>query len=247
MLLRTLRSEWIKLRRSSIWWLVLLGPVLAILPGFAIADSYLNRDLGRDVNLWISTYSGFAFYYSALFVPLLAGVFATFVCRFEHQQGGWKHLLSLPVPRSAIYWGKLLTVLGLLLLLQTVFLAAVLAGGFLLGINDAVPWKEILTGLLGGWLAAIPIAALQLFASLFWKSFAAPFTLSVVLSLPAFLIGQSATYGPLYPWAQPMRTMIPSDLPYFNAGAFSFFALIVGGGLLAILGGWISFARRDVR
>lgn len=37
--------------------------------------------------------------YALLFLPLITGVLASAICRYEHQAGGWKQLVSLPVTR----------------------------------------------------------------------------------------------------------------------------------------------------
>lgn len=240
---RVLAAELMKTKRSLVWVLVLIGPLLTFLQMMGIDTS--NRVDG--MNEWETLYTFSVLLYAMLFLPLLTGVLSAFVCRFEHLNGGWKQVLALPVSRSHVYLAKLLVVAGLLGATQSVFLLLIILVGVVKGIEVPIPWDFLLRGMVGGWIAALPLAALQMWVSVIWRSFGAPLALNVVLTLPAVLIANSETFGPFYPWAQPLLAMSPQEGDaMFNVSLETLFIVMIGGFLTALIGGWWTFVRRDV-
>ncbi len=234
-MLSVLRVELMKMR-----WL-LVGVVLVVGPALTLV-------LGDPMRLeWEMYYSLAATQYAWLYYPLLAGVLSALVCRTEHVSGGWKSLLGLPVKRAHVYQAKLLIVVALLAVSQVIFLGTTFVGGSLKGVTGAFPWAVIGRSLLLGWLAVLPIAALQMWASTRWKAFGSALALNVVLTLPAIFAVQSDKVGPWYPWAQPFRAML-SGMSINDTGVdLGVLAIIVVAGFVAALvGGMTSFARSDV-
>lgn len=242
-MVRMIRSEWLKLRKSVIWLLALVGPLIAALTGLLDGS---GAGFGGDP--WLAVLVPMAALYAMLFLPMLTGVFASVVCRYEHVGGGWKQLLALPVSRSQVYVVKLLFTMLLVAIMQLLFLAAVLGVGIRLGFPGPVPWPELLRSAAGGWVACLPLAALQLAVSAAWTSFAAPLAVNVIFTLPNILIVNSADYGPYYPWAQPLLAMLPHSDAY-NFGAFHVptmtLAIVVGGSFVLFLAaGLIHFTKK---
>ena len=172
-------------------------------------------------------------------MPLLTGIFSAFVCRYEHQGGGWKQLLALPVSRAQVFLGKGFLVILFLAITQLLFFISFYSIGLIKGFSSSFPTEIVWRGILGGWLACLPLAALQLWISSAWASFAAPLALNVILTLPNILVANSAKYGPWYPWAQPFLIMIPKEgdigslyvstetLLYVILGSFIIFLFVV--------------------
>lgn len=236
-----MRSEWLKMRKSNIWLLIFVSPVLSALIG-------LGQTLDEGMP-WLMLFAVMASLHSMLFLPLLTGVFAAFVCRYEHAGGGWKQLLSLPLSRSTLYWSKFLIVVLLLAVTQLLFLAAVMIVGLLKGVQTDMPWEILLRSVFGGWFATLPLAALQLFVSVAWASFAAPLAVNVIFTIPNMLILNSEKYGPYYPWAQPALSMLLVSENSFGAFNVSFETLlfvICGSFLVFALSGWIYFRRKEI-
>jgi hypothetical protein len=235
-------SELLKLKKSPIGLLVPVSPVIAALIG-------LLSTVRDSAGAWAETLSYMAMLHALLFLPLLAGVFSAFVCRYEHAGGGWKQLLALPVSRTSVYVVKFALVLGLLAVTQLLFVAGLLAVGAAKGYAGPIPWDVILNSALGGWVACMPLAALQLAVSVAWTSFAAPLAVNVVFTLPNMLIANSETYGPYYPWAQPLLAMIPSSKESFGAflvPAETLFLVIFGSFALFFASGLGYFMRKSV-
>jgi len=245
MLYRIMKSEWLKVGRSSIWFPVLLAPFLAVMIGILTAHHGASASSGHQVS-WKAYYFNTVAVYALLLLPLLTGVLASLMCRFEHLSGGWKQVLAAPVLRTAVYASKFIYVLGLLGVAQLLMLAGVLATGLImLHIANPIPWSTLLRSVLGGWLALIPLAALQLWVSTWWKSFGAPFTLNVILTIPAVAVAHSERYGPVYPWAQPMLAMLPTDHGFLSVTPETSATIIISGVVL-IVGGWWHFSKRDM-
>ncbi|RAV19318.1 ABC transporter permease [Paenibacillus contaminans] len=240
---RILRSEWLKLRKSNIWLLIFVSPALASLVGF-VSQSEAGK--GEE---WLLLFSYMGVTHALLFLPLLTGVFAAFICRYEHGGGGWKQVLALPISRTQLFVAKLTLVVALLAVSQLLFGAGLLAIGSFKGFASPVPWAILLRGLLGGLVATLPLAALQLSVSIAWASFAAPLALNVIFTLPNMLVANSATYGPYYPWAQPMLAMLPSSEDSFGAFNVSFETLlfvICGSFALFFVSGLAYFRRKEI-
>ncbi|ANS76281.1 hypothetical protein AWM70_18220 [Paenibacillus yonginensis] len=228
--LNILAAERLKMSRSLLWLLVLASPVLAVLIGLLINEEFGN---------WPLLLGGMSMFHSMLFLPVLTGLFSSFICRYEHNQGGWKALLALPVTRNAVYWAKFLIVILLLALSQILLLAGILIVGRVRHLTGDIPWNMLLQSMLGGWIACFPLAALQMFFSLRWSSFAAPLVINVIFTVPNILIVNSATYGPYYPWAQPFLAMIPKGMQGYTFGAFS---LPFENLMITVLGSFVVFA-----
>ncbi|WP_217596102.1 ABC transporter permease [Cohnella sp. GbtcB17] len=244
-MLRMIRSEWLKTRRLAKW--LLLGAA----PGSAILTVLfgLSLDIGATADFpWKEALALGAVLYGSLLLPLLTGVYAAIVCRYEHFGGGWKQLLALPVSRTQVYMVKLAYVAGLIAFTQVLFLALLLLLGAMKGGTGSIPWATMLSAACGGWIASLPLAALQLAVSSAWTSFAAPLAVNVAFTLPNMLVANSETYAPYYPWLQPMLAMTPGNAYQFGAfglSPLSLYAVVFGSFVLFLGAGWGAFFRRS--
>lgn len=239
---RICASERLKMSKSYIWLLVILSPAIAILPG---ALSF--RD-GEEVT-WELLLSMMSVIHGLLFLPVLSGIFAALICRYEHQDGGWKLLLSLPVTRMKVYLSKYVMIIVLLGVVQLLFLMCLLGMGWIREATAPVPWSILLRSVFGGWIACLPLAALQLAVSQGWSSFGAPLALNVSFTIPNILIANSTTYGPYYPWVQPALAMTPygqNGFGAFNLPLDSLMIVVFGSLIVFLAGGLLSFWRKAV-
>lgn len=224
-------SERLKMSRSYIWLLILISPMFV----FLLA---LTTDISKPMP-WIDLFVQSTTLHGIFMLPILSGLLPAFICRYEHTGGGWKQLLSLPVARSQVYFSKFTIVLTLLALSQLLILGALLSAAFILSIGEPIPWGQLLGSLVGGWLACLPLVALQLGVSLIWSSFAAPLAINVALTIPNILIANSAQFGPFYPWAQPVLAMMPRvSQEVYQFGAFN---LPLENLMITVLGSFILF------
>lgn len=240
---RLLRAELLKAQWPLLVFLVTGGGLVAVM---------LSRDSSVPaLGEWQGAYQAAVMQYAWLFFPLLAGVFAALICREEHASGGWKQTLSLPVRRSSLYLAKYLLLAALLAATSVVFGIGFVIFGLLRGFSATIPWADITRSVFAGWVAILPLAALQLWVSSRWKSFGAALALNVCFTLPAIFAAQSSEFGPWYPWAQPLLAMLPTRSKISAGGPLSiapqtFWLVIVGGLLVALFGGLLTISRRDV-
>lgn len=238
-----LRSEWYKLSKSKIISILFVGPLVVMFVGFSD-----NFAFDTEVNEWYLSLFSINFTYGLLFLPLITGILASAICRYEHQAGGWKQLLTLPVTRGNVFIAKYLLLLLLVFLIQLLYLGAVFLVGTIKGFSDAFPLEMIWKSVIGGWVATFPLIALQLWMSMLFKNFAAPFAVNVIFTLPSIFAINSEKIGPYYPWAQPFSMM------YVGGRTDDIFFIpwdqlitVVGGSfLLFFLGGYLYFQRKTV-
>ncbi|GAA0340175.1 ABC transporter permease [Bacillus carboniphilus] len=198
-----LQVEWLKMKKTNVWLLSLLSPAIATIAG-------LNMNFPNSPEPWHDVLGIMVLVHALLFFPLLVGVYSAFVCRFEHLDGGWKQLLSLPVTRLSVIFSKWLVVMGLLTVTQIILLAGCMTIGMIKGFGSPFPWELAIQFLIGGTLACTPLVILQMWFSTIWSSFAAPFTIAVIFTLPNILVANSEDFAPYYPWVQPFFAMFPS-------------------------------------
>src|SRR5690606_34498484 len=106
-----------------------------------------------------------------------------------------------------------------------------------------IVWKSIF----GGWIAAFPLVALQLWMSIVFKSFAAPLAVNVIFTLPSILAANSERFGPYYPWAQPFQMMyIGNSNDVFFVPLDQLFIVVGGSFLLFFFGGLFYFQRKMI-
>lgn len=238
-----LQAEWFKLRKSNILWILFVGPLVGLFIG--LTGNFIETE---EVNQWYITVLIMNFTYSILFLPLITGVLASIICRYEHQAGGWKQLLALPVTRGKVFLAKYTLLMLLVLVIQLLYFGAVYAVGMIEGFTDPFPNEILWKSIVGGWVATFPLVALQLWLSIYFKSFAAPFAVNVIFTLPTILVVNSERFGPYYPWAQPFSMM------YIGGNTEDTFFVpweqlltVVGGSfILFFLGGYLYFRRKAV-
>lgn len=236
---RVFRAELMKMRWPLTLMVLLVAPVLALLGVRSVGEMGFR-----------GYYMSVIVMYGWIFYPILSGILSALVCRTEHMNGGWKQLLALPVRRRDVYLAKYLIVAGLLALSQLIVLAEIFAVSRSAGFAH-VPWGSAMLGLLGGWVAVLPLAVLQMWASTRWRTFGGPLALNVVLTFPAIFAVQSQTFSPWYPWGLPVVGMMGPFAGKAGDGwlAFSpatFLIVIVGGFALWFIGGLTHFVRGDV-
>ncbi len=244
MITNLIKAEWLKLRKSKILPILFISPLIAIIAGVKAPG---EGSMGG--NEWYVPLMYMAVIHGQLFLPLLTGILAAYVCRYEHQFGGWKQLLSLPVTRSRVFLSKYIVVMMLIAFIQLMLLAGLYGIGFIKNFTDPFPMDILWKSILGGWVACLPLVALQLWVSIAWSSFGAPLALNVIFTLPNILVANSETYGPWYPWAQPLLSMIPKvegNYGTFYVSPETLFYVIIGSFLVFFIGGLTYMQRKPV-
>lgn len=243
-MLSIMSSEWYKLRKTKILSILLVGPFVGLFIGLVAGSMFTDA----EVNEWYTSLIMMNLTYALLFLPLITGILASMICRYEHQEGGWKQLLALPVTRGKVFIAKYILVLLLVLVIQLLYLGAIYTVGMIKGYTDPFPLAIVWKCILGGWIATFPLVALQLWLSVMWKSFAAPFAVNVIFTLPSILAINSEKLGPYYPWAQPFSMMYiggeQGDIFFIPINQL--FGVVGGSFLLFFVIGFLYFQRKAV-
>ena len=239
MLLRCLKAELYKCRRSPVWLAFLALPVFPALLG---TGNYLANIEVLD-NGWYSLWGQHTLFSSVFFLPALLGVFCGWQWRLEHADHNWNSFLTAPVPVGALYAAKLILAAGGSLLAQGWIGGLYLLSGKLAGLSGSLP-PELPGWLLFGALGGVSVCAVQLFFSMVTRAFAPP----VAFGLAGGILGLMVTaqgWGYAFPYSLlclGMRANNPQmelDLSFFFLSALGYTGVFV---LLAL--GYLR--RRDV-
>ena len=161
MLRRCITAEWIKLRHSRMWMILIILPFISVLIGcfnFYMNQGVLNKE-------WYSLWSQVSLFYGEFFFPILIAIFCAYMWRLEHFNKNWNMIMTAPISATSIFFSKFIVVGVLLILVQGLFFLFYFLGGKLLGLNSELP-VELLGWILRGWISALTISTLQLALSM---------------------------------------------------------------------------------
>ncbi|MEO8362718.1 MAG: ABC transporter permease, partial [Vicinamibacteria bacterium] len=153
-LVHSLQSEWIKVRRSLVGWLILgaafFVPLIVLASRLRRPDQLpaLYRTPGFWEKLWTMNWEA----NSIMILPLTMILVTSLVVQIEYRNNTWKQLHASPQRWITIYVAKLIVVLIVLFQLLALFNLAML----LCGVLPALLFADV----------ALPLAAFPLLA--FW-------------------------------------------------------------------------------
>lgn len=178
-----LRAELMKLRRSSLWLVALVLPILAVATG---ASNYALNTEALSAG-WSSYWSQVTLFYGLLFFALAVSLLASASWRMEHQ-GTNENLLLTTSPGPFRLAAAKVAAISLPIAAMQVVLAALawLIGAVILRLPGSVP-PTPLVGPVIVVLAALPLVAVQSLLSMLLRSFAAPVALCLVGSVAGVL------------------------------------------------------------
>lgn len=170
MLIKLLKTERLKLKRSPIWLAFFIMPVIPAILGT------LNYSANIEIlkSEWYSLWTQHTLFTCYFFLPVMIGVYCTYIMRIEHNNHNWNKILTMPVNRAMIFISKLITA-SLIILISEVWICVLFViSGITVGMQAALPLKSILIWCLFGTLGGTVMASVQLVFSLYIKSFALP-------------------------------------------------------------------------
>jgi hypothetical protein len=250
-LARTLSAEVLKLRGTLAAWMCVIAPGLVV-SLYVLQLSFMDyghRPVAAPEQAWSLFAQSAMVMWALLMLPLFVTLQAALLAGLEHGPDRWKHLLALPLPRSAHYLAKTLVLAAMVALSTLSMIVLVPIGGAVLamvqpkaGIVGPPPWELLASRSLACTAAAMLIVALHTWASIRWRSFTVAVSIGMTATVAGFLIGQSARFGKFYPWTLPLQV-------HAADGRFTTWAVLAGliGGLVVTTLGAIAFARREVQ
>lgn len=196
MLIKLLKAEAIKLRRSILWLLFVLIPVIPAVLG---SVNYMyNLEILKEE--WYSLWTQHTLFTDYFFLPILIGIYCSYLMGLEYANNGLSKMLTLPVKRIYIYISKLITASYMVLLSLIWIFVLFFISGKLCGISSVFPLKDAAIWCCFGALGGIVAASLQLMLSIFTKSFGIPVAAAFLggISGLAFL---AKHMGHMYPYS----------------------------------------------
>ena len=125
MLLRCIRAENRKLRRSPIWLLFLAVPAISAVYG---TFNY-NMNLEILTHGWYDLWTQYTLFYAIFFFAPLIGVYAAYLWRLEHRGHNWNLIMTAPVRPFCLYFAKFCVVTKMAILTQLWLLLLFVIGG----------------------------------------------------------------------------------------------------------------------
>lgn len=166
-MIKLLKAEKMKLKRTPVWLVFLFMPVLPALLG---TMNYLNN-VEILQSEWYSLWTQHTLFTCYFFLPVTVGVYCAYIMRMENNNHNWNKALTMPYSRSAIFIAKLLTVAVIILMTQMWISVLFIVSGYAAGLANP-PYALVITFCSLGTLGGIVMAAMQLLISIYIKSFA---------------------------------------------------------------------------
>jgi len=231
---RTLRAELIKLRRTPLVWVALVGISLPpLLNALLVADR-----LSKGDNLGWETALGQSVLLSNLFLAIgLYGMVAVYLFASEHTDRAWEHLMVLPVGRGYVLVAKLL----ILLILTAVTAAVGFGVSLLLGLLQprlpqlpaAEAWRYARTALTTALLTS-SLMPVVIWITMAVRNYIVPIgTLIGLTVVNVFLVIFNADEVIYYPWSLPSLLAVyykgttPTPVSWVLAAAVTVIGLVL--------------------
>ena len=190
-LVASLRSEWLKQKRSFTLWLVLGGA--AFIPGLVLAIRLLRpaglpqiyAAAGFWERLWTQCWESM----SVFIMPLVIILCASLIAQIEYRNNAWKQVHATPQSLGTIFAAKLAVILILVVQLVLWFNVALYLAGILPALiftrvdapASPIPFAHFARRDLAFTIDVLPIVAFQYLLALRFRSFVAPLGIGMAL------------------------------------------------------------------
>ena len=247
-----LRSEILKSKRTSSWYLTILGsavlPVIFMLD--ACADGLNTENLKDPLNAIIN--EGFKGI-NLLILPMYIILICTLLPQIEYRNNTWKQVFTSPHTLAEIFLSKFLHVQLMIILFLILFnlsVAASATGIYFIKpsigmFNHSMDWSKLISFNVKTYLSIVAVSAIQFLIGLRFKSFIAPiaigFVLWVIGGILVFEVRSSLANG--FPFSYPTMIMFPTFISLVPTLLWN----SVGYALFFVLAGYVAFKNRKVK
>lgn len=195
MTLRIINADRKKLKRVPLWLAFIFMPIIPALLG---TMNYL-ANLEILENGWYSLWTQNTLFTCYFFLPIMLGIYCSYLISIERANHNWNKVLSMPVPVWQVFLSKLI-ISSFMVVLSEVWIGVLfIVSGKFAGIDSELPQELILwlgCGILGG----IVLVSAQLLVSLIIKNFAAPVGISLIGGISG-LVALAKGFGHVYPYS----------------------------------------------
>jgi len=188
--IKAFNAEWLKLRNSGMFWLVLFMaaciPALFTIAGLVVSQSGIAS--GNSENVWKSFVSNCFTGFGIFFYPIFLTLVVIRLTQMEHRGGGWKLIEVQPISRLSLYLGKFsIAVTVALMCVISLILFSLLGGTIIMLAKPAsdfskfsVPWQFISGFGLRLLIAGLGVLGIQYLFSVVISGFIWPFAIGLV-------------------------------------------------------------------
>lgn len=239
-MLTFIEMEFLKLKRSNIFLLSIMGailpPLLMFIATFAFDETQTFEMLFSSVNM----------YMSALFAILLFAIMISYLFGREYNEHTLKTMLTIPVSRGKFLLSKYVMFLAWILILTVVTSASTLVFGFVAGLDGfsvkivADSFAQLLFANVLLFLTFSPFV----FVSLLITNMVPAMVGGAGLTLVNMLIyGQ--TWAPYVPWVCPYL-IASSEIAEYSASITVSYGIILATFAIGLIVSYIYFTKTDV-
>lgn len=218
MLFKMLKAERMKLKRSPIWIMFILVPIIPAVLGTL---NYMNN-IEILKSEWFSLWTQHTLFTDYFFLPIMLGVYCSYIMHEEKNNHNWNRVLTMPVKRTTVFLSKLITA-GSMVLLSLIWICAIfIISGKIVGMTTPVPWSNIALWCAFGALGGMVMVSVQLLLSLFIHNFALPIGISLLGGISGLMF-LAKDLGHIYPYslmAYGMNSNAPQELAKSGYGQF---------------------------
>ena len=196
MLFRAIRAENRKLRRSILWMVFFVIPMISAVFG---TFNYMQNQ-GVLTQEWYSLWTQHTLFYDTFFFAPMIAVYAAYLWRLEHLGHNWNLIMSASVRPFCLYFAKFAVMVKMAFLTQVWVYALFVLCGRLWAHLSGWPPAQIPLWLLRGFAGGLAVIALQCLLSMVIRSFAVP----VLIALGGGIAGMlflSKDAGIYWPYA----------------------------------------------
>ena len=239
-MLTFIEMEFLKLKRSNIFLLSIMGailpPLLMFIATFAFDETQTFEMLFSSVNM----------YMSALFAILLFAIMISYLFGREYNEHTLKTMLTIPVSRGKFLMSKYIMFLAWILILTVVTIMSTMAFGFVAGL-DGFSIKIVVDSFLELLFANVLLFLTFspfVFVSLLITNMVPAMVGGAGLTLVNMLIyGQ--TWAPYVPWVCPYL-IASGEIAEYSASVTVSYGIILATFVIGLIISYIYFTRTDV-
>lgn len=186
-----LRNDLMKYRRSHLWAVLTLVPLIAVAIG---AGNYVGNQGQLDAG-WTSYLSQIMLFYGMIFMTSGIAIIASAAWRVEHRGHNWHSLLTSTRPAGSLTASKIAAISLAAAAMQAVLVVLAVAVGLVLGVPGALPGEFFAVAFLS-LLPTVAVAAWQSFLSMLIRNFAGPVAIALVASIISFgIVASGASFA----------------------------------------------------
>lgn len=252
-LMVSLRSEILKTKRTSTWYLFLIAAIIA--PVYSFLDSsasYRIHDVMKDP--WNIHLMGFGSrLLNMMILPFFLMLTCTMLTQLEYRNHTWKQLFVSPQPLVNVFLSKYIIIqlqLLLVIILSCLFMVVALYSVDCFETNlklsaHHLDWKLFLIFWGRIYITVLAISAFQFWLALRFKNFIVPIVTGIFLFITAAMMMEDHpwVHDNLLPYIYPLRNCFPkhpSDTTTVVYGSLAYTVLF-------LVSGCIDFTRRRNR